>query len=103
MEAQFQTTSRANVVDETLAPDPEKSASRRQLLSSLSKGVKGVEYRDGRLVLQDVLMFKPGSSQISDQGRKVLRKLGQSLKKADTGVIQIIGYTDNTPIVKKKP
>jgi chemotaxis protein MotB len=55
--------------------------------------------RDGKLVLEDAVLFALGSANLSPQGRKALDKLAAAIKGKDA-LVQIDGHTDNTPIVK---
>ena len=57
------------------------------------------EVRDGKLVLQDSVLFALGSATLSPQGTRALDKVVRAFKGKNV-LIQIDGHTDNTPIVK---
>ena len=57
------------------------------------------QVRDGRLVLQDTLIFQLGSDKLSSGGRAALAKVARAFASKDV-LVQIDGHTDNTPIVK---
>ena len=57
------------------------------------------EVRDGRLVLQDSVLFKLGEDTLSVEGKHALDKIAGAFKAREV-LIQIDGHTDNTAIVK---
>jgi len=72
--------------------------SRRQIEGELqSLGVGTV--RDGRLVLEDTLLFQLGSDDLTTAGKAGLDKIAKTFKGRDV-LIQIDGHTDSTPIAK---
>ncbi len=72
------------------------------LAAQMEREVKNLgvgQVRDGRLVLQDTLVFQSGSARLSTSGRRALDKVAQAFRGKDV-LIQIDGHTDSTPIAK---
>ena len=51
-----------------------------------------------RMVVNDDLLFKSGSWQLSDDGKQTMARIAQQLAPFQTQHIVINGYTDNAPI-----
>jgi chemotaxis protein MotB len=74
----------------------------QKLAAQMEREVKNLgvgQVRDGRLVLQDTLVFQSGSAKLSTSGRRALDKVAQAFRGKDV-LIQIDGHTDSTPIAK---
>jgi chemotaxis protein MotB len=52
------------------------------------------------LNIVDKILFPSGEAEISDQGKEVLKRVGDILKQAKDKIIRIEGHTDNVPISK---
>lgn len=50
-----------------------------------------------RMVIQDTILFDPGSMMINARGKKVLRKIAASVKENPDQHIRVEGHTDNHP------
>jgi chemotaxis protein MotB len=57
------------------------------------------EVRDGRLILQDTLLFQLGSDKLSADGMRALDKVAGVFKGKEV-LIQIDGHTDTTPVAR---
>ncbi|MFQ5896226.1 MAG: OmpA family protein [Nitrospinota bacterium] len=75
----------------------ELAASLRQEIAAGEVKLKEVE---GRLTLSLLsrLLFDSGSAEVSENGRRVLDRLGKTLKTVRDREIQVQGHTDNVPI-----
>jgi chemotaxis protein MotB len=57
----------------------------------------------GNLVVDvtDRILFDSGEAELNDQGKEVLKKVGETLKEASDKIIQVGGHTDSLPISDK--
>lgn len=70
----------------------------------IDAGKLEVQTRDGRMVVQlatDVL-FSSGKADLSSEGRKAVREVGDVLKSIPDRSFQVEGHTDNVPISNAK-
>jgi chemotaxis protein MotB len=74
------------------------------LLSNLNDEVKKGQlqvrqYKDMLTVeVAEQLFFDSGRAALKDQGKEVLKRVGEVLKGYDNKVIRVVGHTDNVPI-----
>jgi flagellar motor protein MotB len=47
----------------------------------------------------DRILFESGRTKITPQGKKILKKVGDILKNVEGRRIQVVGHTDNKPIL----
>lgn len=57
----------------------------------------------GNLVVDvtDRILFDSGEAELNEQGKEVLKKVGETLKEASDKIIQVGGHTDSLPISDK--
>src|SRR3954463_16524813 len=74
------------------------------LLSNLNEEVKKGQlqvrqYKDMLTVeVAEQLFFDSGRAALKDQGKDVLKRVGEALKGYDDKIIRVVGHTDNVPI-----
>src|SRR3989338_4537756 len=70
------------------------------LKSELEAGQVSITQLKGRLSVNmvDKILFNSGQAEVKPEGRKVLERVGEVLKKLEDKDIRIEGYTDNVPI-----
>ena len=70
------------------------------LKSELEAGQVTITQLKGRLSVNmvDKILFNSGEAQVKPEGRRVLERVGDVLKKIEDKDIRIEGYTDNVPI-----
>jgi chemotaxis protein MotB len=75
----------------------------QKLQAEIQKGDVLIKQREGELVvdLVDQIVFDSGEAEINDQGKAVLRKVGETFLNVPDKVIQVGGHTDNVPISPK--
>jgi len=75
-----------------------------QLNSALvSPGVSVVQTSEGAVIrMEDKILFKSGSADLSESGKAVLKKISGEINKFPDRVIRVDGHTDSDPIVKSK-
>ena len=49
----------------------------------------------------DRILFKTGKATITPEGKKVLRRVGKTLKNVQDKKIRVVGHTDDVPIIKR--
>ncbi|MFQ5543024.1 MAG: OmpA family protein [Nitrospiria bacterium] len=71
-----------------------------KLRSEINEGNVTISQMKGRLSVQIVnkILFPSGSTQITQQGKDVLKKVAKILKTLKKNTIRIEGHTDNVPI-----
>lgn len=52
------------------------------------------------LLVQDKILFASGSSDLSDEGRKTIAKIGDEIERAPHGRLQVRGHTDSDKVSK---
>jgi chemotaxis protein MotB len=73
-----------------------------QMIEKLKKEIGEVNVQtsiEGREVKMEKVMFASASTEITAQGRDILRKIGLELKKLQYGMIYIEGHTDSDRVV----
>ncbi len=72
----------------------------KQFKSMIETGQLEVKYENGRMVVQmgANILFKLGSTTISEDGQVALQKIAEVLKTVPDRIFQIEGHTDNLPI-----
>ena len=61
--------------------------------------IEVVEMKDQlKMVLVDTILFESGSTQLSENGKALLRVIAKSIKDNENQNILVMGHTDNTPI-----
>ena len=50
--------------------------------------------------LKNSVLFESGSSEVSEEGREIVRRLAEEIASADYGRVWVRGHTDDVPIVK---
>lgn len=75
----------------------------QKLESEIAKGDVLIKQREGELVvdLVDKILFDSGAAELNEQGKAVLKKVGETFLKIPDKVIQIGGHTDNIPMSPK--
>lgn len=77
---------------------------KKTIETSLKKEIeaRGIEVEDmeGRIKVRfvDRILFDSGKADLNPQGRKLLKRFAESVRVEPTQLIQVRGYTDNTPI-----
>jgi chemotaxis protein MotB len=77
---------------------------KKTIETSLKKEIeaRGIEVEDmeGRIKVRfvDRILFDSGKADLNSQGRKLLMRFAESVQVEPTQLIQVRGYTDNTPI-----
>ncbi len=57
---------------------------------------------EGELIVEDKLLFKPGSTAILPGGQAVLDQVARAIKAEGVALVRIEGHTDSDPIVKTR-
>ena len=72
------------------------------LTAEVQKGELQInQYKDMLSVdLADQVFFDSGRATLKPEGKKVLRKIGDTLKGYENKLIRVVGYTDNVPVAK---
>ena len=75
----------------------------QKLQAEIQKGDVLIKQREGQLVvdLVDQIMFDSGAAELNEQGKAVLKKVGETFLKFPDKVIEVGGHTDNVPISPK--
>ncbi|MBI5510367.1 MAG: OmpA family protein [Deltaproteobacteria bacterium] len=75
----------------------------RKLDSEIQKGNVAIKQSQGQIVvdLVDKIMFPSGEAELSDQGKEILKQVGETFLKVPDKVIQVGGHTDDVPISPK--
>ncbi len=82
--------------------DDTKKTIETSLKEQIAKKLFEIETMENRLrmVIQDTILFNPGSTVINAHGKKILRKIAASVKENRDQHIRVEGHTDNTPAKK---
>jgi chemotaxis protein MotB len=92
----------AGDAEESAAEARQEPDQAHKLAAQIQREVKNLgigQVRDGRLVLQDSLVFQSGSAKLSTSGKRALDKVARAFRGKDV-LVQIDGHTDSTPIAK---
>ncbi len=75
----------------------------KKLQSEIASGDVLIKTREGQLVvdLVDQILFDSGESELNEQGKAVLLKVGETLVKSKDKAIWVGGHTDDVPISDK--
>jgi len=75
----------------------------KQMDDEIKQGEVTITDLKGKLTVNMVerILFDSGKAEIKPQGLKVLRKVGEILKKVKDKAVRVTGYTDNVPISAK--
>ncbi len=75
----------------------------KKLDAEIQKGNVLIKQVKGELVvdLVDKILFDSGLAELNDQGKQVLRSVGETFLKVPDKVIQVSGHTDAVPISEK--
>lgn len=80
-------------------------AGRRSAVAGMLEGLEGVKTVSAKnglfLSLNEKFLFSSGSAEISENGLKILKTIGEVLSRADASV-RVEGHTDSTPISSGK-
>ncbi len=73
------------------------------LEAEMRRGDIAITQAHGQLVVDvaDKVLFDSGEAQLNDRGREVLRRVGETLLRAQGKIIQVGGHTDAVPISDK--
>jgi len=91
---------------ELLAASKQRQEQYDALVAGLSKEVeKGQlqvrQYQNMLAVdLAEQIFFDSGRATLKPEGKEVLKKVGEALKKYDNKIIRVVGHTDNVPVAK---
>ncbi len=75
----------------------------QRLEKEIRAGDVAISQARGQLVvdLVDKILFPQGEAEVNDQGKEVLRQVGETLLKVPDKLIQVTGHTDNVKISEK--
>ncbi len=84
-----------------LTRDQEELA--QKLEAEITKGDILIKQRGGELVVDvsDQILFDSGAAELNEQGKSVLKRVGETFAKSQDKVIQVGGHTDDVPISPK--
>lgn len=73
---------------------------RQQLQEEVARGSVLISQQRGELVVDliDQIVFDSGEAEVNEEGREVLRTVGETLAKVPDKIIQVSGHTDRLPI-----
>lgn len=78
----------------------ERDAELQQALKELSE-IKELQVVENRTLITNDLLFRTGSFQITEEGKRILQEIWKVLKKYPNREILIVGHTDDLPIAKE--
>ena len=78
----------------------QRDAELQEALAELAK-IKELRVEGNRTLITNDLLFRVGSFQLTDQGKKILKDIWNVLQNYPDREILIVGHTDNQPIAKE--
>jgi len=75
----------------------------QKLQAEVAKGSVLISQQQGELVVDliDQVVFDSGEAELNEQGKAVLRQVGETLARVPDKIIQVSGHTDNQKISRK--
>jgi chemotaxis protein MotB len=95
----------ASKAENTIAKTSKKADELEKKLRSLASETSSEVERDGErltLKLVDKVLFRSGESELTERGKRYLKKVGATLEASDQQ-IWVQGHTDNVPVARSNP